>query len=103
MATDPKAWKDYRPKPDECFAWGAGDEMYKRLLGLLVETVGGQDVLRWMQLHFQEGESFRTIADREDEPNSTVRYRIIQGAKLLRRHRLFPLDWMSKKNCSPVQ
>lgn len=74
---------------------GDPDTIARKLILALVTQIGGLEVLRWMQKHYDERHSYEEIGQWAGVSASTVRYRVKRGAEVMKEHDIFPTEWAS--------
>lgn len=74
---------------------GDPDTIARKLIFAFVTQIGGLEVLRWMQKHYDERHSYEEIGQWAGVSASTVRYRVKRGAEVMKEHDIFPAEWAS--------
>lgn len=74
---------------------GDPDTIARKLILAFVTQIGGLEVLRWMQKHYDERHSYEEIGQWAGVSASTVRYRVKRGAEVMKEHDIFPAEWAS--------
>jgi hypothetical protein len=72
---------------------GDPETIARKLIFAFVTQIGGLEVLRWMQKHYDERHSYEEIGQWAGVSSSTVRYRVKRGSEVMREHDIFPAEW----------
>lgn len=72
---------------------GDPETIARKLILAFVTQIGGVEVLRWMQKHYDERHSYDEIGQWAGVSASTVRYRVRRGAEVMKEHDIFPPEW----------
>ena len=70
------------------------EKVRQGLLGVFTEAIGGDQVIECLVKHYEEGWSYRSLADLVGEKESTIRNRMNRALALMKRHELAPLRWL---------